>query len=114
VQEKLLTDTIAANQDDYGSAVVLWRTATIIEIDGGVANRTITGLDALLGAVAYRKRILVINAGSTNTLILSDNDNGVNSDVANEMRFPGGSDHVLGSGGDSIEMVYLGDHWRPV
>lgn len=113
-QRIVLADTIAANQNDYGSAVTGWRTTGLIKIDGGGANRTITGLDALLGALAYRDEVTVMNVGLFNTLILSDNDNGVNSDVANEMRFPLGLDHVLGAGGDAIGMFYDTDHWRPL
>lgn len=108
------SDTIAANQDDYSPAN--WKNLTIIRVDGGVLDRTITGLDSEGGAPTRRDRVVVMNVGTTNNLILAHNDNGANSLLINEMQFPLPVDHVLGPNGDTLEMFFdvAAAFWRPV
>lgn len=123
---RVVTDTIVADQDDYGPPN--WKTVALLQIDGGVANRDITGLNAAFSHRIYKSsgfgfpvllfsRITLMNFGTTNNLVLKDNDNGANSLVVNEFRFPLGIDHVL-LPGDSIDLMYQGQpgalFWRPI
>lgn len=102
-----VTDTLSGNVNDYDPTG--WSGGvTTIEVDGGAADRTITGLAATVDG--HRARI--VNTGTTNDLILSNQSS--SSSAAN--RFLAKSDMRL-SPGTPLELIYTAgtvNRWKPV
>lgn len=91
---KVVSDTISADQDDYDAGGDAdWEEMTYLRIDGGGANRTITGLrrnDSGAGIDPLFRSVLLANVGSAANIILADED--TNSAAENRFNFVGGSD----------------------
>jgi len=83
----VVSDTIGTDQNNYAPTGV--GTADFLRIDGGVVNRTITGIVA----PTVTKRLTVVNVGTTNTLIFTNED--VLSAVGNRFAVGGGLDVTL-------------------
>ncbi len=61
-----ISDTIVADQNDYAPSGIA--TATVVRIDGGAADRNITGL----AGGADGRIVVIANVGTTNVLNLVD------------------------------------------
>lgn len=85
VGDTLSPATLTGDEDDYNPTGL--DQATVLRIDGGASNRTITGI------VSNHRTLIVINAGATNTLIFTHED--VASSAANRFNFVGGASRVL-------------------
>jgi len=101
----IISDTIAANQNDYAPTGV--GTADLIRVDGGVADRDITGLIAPTAA----RRTSIVNVGTTNNLVLKHAD--VLSAAANRFLIATAVDLTVGPDGVAT-LVYddVSSRWR--
>lgn len=102
--ERTVSATLSASQNNYNPSGL--RLASVLRLDGGAADRTITGLVAGQSG----QRVNLINVGTTNALVLADESG--SSTAAN--RFALTADLSLAPD-ESIALVY--DHvsarWRP-
>ena len=78
--------------------------STMIRIDGGGANRNITGI------VPYHRMLILVNITAANTLILKHE---TTSSVANRFALTGAADRVLGLN-EAVVLVYdpTASRWR--
>lgn len=96
----------ANNYDPTG-----WANSRTVRLDGGVADRTITGLAAPSPAAEVRRRI--INIGTTNSLIFAHASG--SSDAANRITCPNALSLTLLPGqGSDFQYDVAGAVWRPV
>jgi len=97
VSESEISDTLAANQNNYSPTG--WGPATVALLTASGANRDVTGAAAPTGSDSIRKTIF--NVGTTNNIVLKNEDG--SSSPAN--RFDLGADvTILPKGG--LQIVY--------
>lgn len=94
----IISPVIAANQNDWAPAGL--PTATVVRVNGGAVNRTITGIAGL----SPDRLVFVVNVGTTNSVIFSDEN--VLSLAANRFALANGVNLSMSKSGGSAILWY--------